>query len=119
MTLWILLAIVLIAGVVMWLRSSQSISVEQAREYLSKGALLIDVRSAGEFSSGHLRNAKNLPLDQMETLAPGALKEKGQVLLLHCQSGMRSRVAQRKLQQLGYAKAFNVGSYARAAQVVS
>ncbi len=103
----------------MWMRSSQSISVDQARTHLTNGALIVDVRSPGEFNSGHLRNARNLPLDQLETMAPGAFKDQNQVLLLHCQSGMRSRVAQRKLQRMGYTNAFNVGAYSRAAQLVN
>ncbi len=119
MLLWIVLAAFCFGGVMMWMRSSQSISVDQARTYLTSGALLVDVRSPGEFNSGHLRNARNVPLDQLETIAPGALKDKDQVLLLHCQSGMRSRVAQRKLQQMGYSSAFNVGAYSRAAQVLN
>ena len=119
MLLWFILAAIGVAGVVMWLKSSKSLPVSEARAYLANGAWLVDVRSPAEFSSGHLRNAKNLPLDQIETLATTALKDKNQVLLLHCQSGMRSRVAQRKLQQLGYAHAFNVGSYAQASQIVN
>ena len=119
MLLWFVLAAVGVAGVVMWLKSSKSLPVPEARSYLANGAWLIDVRSPAEFSSFHLPNAKNLPLDQLEMLVPDAVKDKNQVLLLHCQSGMRSRVAQRKLQQMGYAHAFNVGSYAQASQVVN
>jgi rhodanese-related sulfurtransferase len=46
------------------------------------------------------------------------VQDKNQVLLLHCQSGMRSGVASKRLKRLGYAKAFNLGSYSRAARLV-
>jgi rhodanese-related sulfurtransferase len=47
------------------------------------------------------------------------VKDKSQVVLLHCQTGARSNEACRRLKALGYAKAFNLGSYERAAQIVS
>jgi rhodanese-related sulfurtransferase len=80
--------------------------------------LVIDVRSAGEYSSGHLPRAINLPLDDIEVSLPRRVRDKNQALLLHCQSGMRSGVAKKKLKALGYANAFNLGSYGRAAQIV-
>jgi phage shock protein E len=113
----VILAIVVILYSI-WKRSSQ-ISTGSAVEHLKNGALLIDVRSPAEFSSGHLPNAINLPLEEIETSLPRRVKDKNQVLLLHCQSGMRSGVARSKLKGLGYTSAFNLGSYARAARIVS
>jgi phage shock protein E len=86
--------------------------------YLKSGALVIDVRSASEFSSGHLPNAINLPLGEIESSLPRRVQDKSQVLLLHCHSGMRSGVARKKLIAIGYSNAFNLGSYGRAAQIV-
>ena len=45
--------------------------------------------------------------------------DKNQVMLLHCQSGMRSAVAVGKLKSIGYANAFNLGSLSRAKAIVS
>jgi rhodanese-related sulfurtransferase len=59
-----------------------------------------------------------MPLDQVETLVPLRVKDKNQVLLLHCQSGGRSGVAKKKLASLGYTQAYNLGSYDRAARIV-
>ena len=82
------------------------ISARDAQAHLKSGALLIDVRTAGEFSSGHLPNAINLPLDEIEASLPRRVQDKNQVLLLHCQSGMRSGMAKKKLNRLGYTSAF-------------
>ena len=79
---------------------------------------MIDVRTAGEFSSGHLTNAINIPLDEIATAVPQRVKDKSQVLLLHCASGMRSGMAQKKLKALGYTNAFNLGSYGRAESIL-
>lgn len=94
------------------------VSAAAAANYLKEGAVVIDVRTPGEFSGGHLQKAINIPLDQIESLAPSRLKDKDQVLLLHCQSGMRSGAAKKKLSLLGYTRAYNLGSYARAARIV-
>jgi phage shock protein E len=101
-----------------WKRASQ-ISTKRALAYLRSGAVVIDVRSPAEFNSGHLPNAINHPLEEIETALPRRVKDKNQVLLLHCQSGMRSCVAKAKLKGLGYTRAFNLGSYGRAARIVS
>jgi rhodanese-related sulfurtransferase len=80
--------------------------------------LLIDVRSKAEFNSGHLPKAVNMPLDEIESSMPRRVKDMDQVLLLHCQGGSRSSAAVKKLNAMGYAKAFNLGSYGRAARVL-
>jgi rhodanese-related sulfurtransferase len=100
-------------------RRSGLISVKDARDLLKNGALVIDVRTAGEFVAGHLPVAVNLPVNEIETSWPRRIRDKNQVLLLHCQSGARSGVARKKLIALGCPNAFNLGSYARAARIVS
>jgi phage shock protein E len=113
--------ILIIGGVMaaMFLLKRMSfISPEAARQHLQQGALVIDVRSPGEFNSGHLPNAINIPLDGIETVLPRRVKDKNQMLLLHCLSGMRSGMAKQKLKSLGYANVFNLGSLARARKIV-
>jgi phage shock protein E len=117
---WTAICIVLAVFLVFFLlKRSGQISAKEALDYLKNGALVIDVRTAAEFASGHLPNAINLPLDEIESNLPRRVKDKNQALLLHCQSGMRSGVAQRKLKALGYPNAFNLGSYGRAARIVN
>ena len=116
---WIALAIfaAVVVAFLLYKRSRQ-IAQRDARRYLQNGAMVIDVRSPGEFRSGHLPCAINLPLDQIETSLPPRVKDKDQPLLLHCHSGMRSGIAKRKLNAMGYANAFDLGSYGRAARIV-
>jgi phage shock protein E len=116
---WITICIVLAVFVVIFLlKRAGQISSKEAQAHLKNGALVIDVRTPAEFSAGHLPGAINLPLDQIETTLPRRVKDKNHVLLLHCHSGMRSGVAKRKLNALGYSNAFNLGSHSRAAQIV-
>jgi phage shock protein E len=100
------------------LKRSSRISQKTAAKHLRNGAVVIDVRSAGEFTAGHLPRAVNIPLSEIDTVIGRKVRDKDQVLLLHCQSGGRSGVARRRLKALGYEHAYNLGSYARAAQIV-
>ena len=101
------------------IKKSGQISAKDAIEKLKAGAIVIDVRSAGEFNSGHLAKAINIPLDEIETALPKRVKDKSAMLLLHCASGMRSGIAKSKLHGMGYTNAFNLGSYGRAESVVN
>ena len=114
-TALVILAVIALAYAV---KRARQISSTDAVALLKNGALVIDVRSAAEFNSGHLPKALNLPLEEIETLLPRSVKDRNQVLLLHCQSGMRSGAAKTRLKGLGYANVFNLGSYARAAHIV-
>ena len=110
--------IMAIVAVVFMIKRSGQILTKDAFEKLKTGALVIDVRSPGEFSSGHLVGAINIPLDEIETAVPTRVPDKNQALLLHCASGMRSGMAKSKLNGLGYRNAFNLGSYGRAETIV-
>ena len=117
---WITLLIVaVVVAAFLTISKASQISAKDATGYLKNGALVIDVRTPGEFSSGHLTNAINFPLDEIETALPKQVKDKSQVLLLHCASGMRSGLAQKKLNSLGYTNAFNLGSYGRAKSLLT
>ena len=112
------LIIAAIVAVIFMIKKTGQISPKEALAHLKNGALVIDVRSPGEFNSGHLPVAINIPLDEIETALPKRTKDKNQVLLLHCQSGIRSGMAKSKLKGLGYTNAFNLGSYGRAESIL-
>jgi phage shock protein E len=113
------LILAVVVAVVIMMKKTSQISAKDALAHLKNGALVIDVRSPNEFSSGHLPKAINIPLDEIETALPKRVKDKNQILLLHCASGMRSGVAKQKLKGMGYANAFNLGSYGRASKIAS
>jgi len=117
---WIVVFICIAAlATIVLLRRADLIGVKTAREYLENHALLIDVRTPAEFDAVHLSNAVNMPLSGIEVLLPARIHDKNRVLLLHCESGLRSAIAKRKLKALGYPNAFNLGSYARAERIVA
>ena len=113
----LLVFIVAIAAVILWKRMSL-ISVDVARKYLREGASIVDVRSTQEYQADHLPNAVNVPLGEVNRL-PQIVKDKNQVLLLHCLSGTRSGMAAGKIKAMGYSHVFNMGSLGRAKMIVN
>ncbi len=69
---------------------SPTVTVSELRNDTSTRALLVDVRSATEFASGHIPGAVNIPMDQIEA----RLDDLGRnfPLVLICQSGKRARM---------------------------
>lgn len=119
MSSWVAFLVVLgLALAYMLMKRSGQVSSKEASEYLRNGAVLIDVRSANEFESGHILQAYNMPLDRVDVLVPTAVKDKNKVLLLHCSTGVRSGIAKKKLEDIGYKNVFNLGSYDRASKIV-
>jgi phage shock protein E len=117
---WIIVWIVGVAVIAMLLRKrTASTSPEILHQHLQNGALVIDVRSAEEFRSGHAPGAVNIPLHELRMDALRHAPDKETVLLLYCLSGMRSLNGMRQLKRLGYKNVFNLGSLHRANQIVS
>lgn len=119
MSPWVgFIIVIVLALAYMYMKRSGQISSKEAVEYLRNGAMVIDVRSAQEFDSGHILQAYNMPLDRVEVLVPSAVKDKNKVLLLHCSTGVRSGLAKKKLEEIGYKNVFNLGGYERAGKIV-
>ncbi len=112
---WTLALIVALGIAAGWfLKRSAFVAEDHARQLLSNGALGLDVRPPEEFCRDHVPGALNLPLSLVRGNISQHLKDKSQVLLVHCQSGDRSAIAAQQLKSLGDAQVFNLGSLARA-----
>ena len=104
---WIALAVVFLA--LTWYMKRPDLSPALARELLSKGALLVDVRSPSEFSSGHIAGAKNIPVNTLAGRS-GELGGKDRPVILYCASGTRSAMAKRTLRASGFSSVHNLGA---------
>jgi len=107
--LWIALAV---AFLVFFLSSRLGkVAPAEAKRLVSEGALLLDVRSPGEFAGGHLEGALNVPVGDIGGRAAD-LAKKGKPIVVYCASGMRSGSAARTLKQAG-AQVFDLGAMSR------
>ena len=87
------------------IRSAKGLKALRAEEFQNvmestEKRMLIDVREPGEYKTGYINGAKNIPLSQL----PGRLGEipKNKIVFLYCRSGMRSKNAARILLKNGY-----------------
>lgn len=86
-----------------------TIEPEEAKLMLSKGAVLIDVRTTEEFDEDCATNSVNIPLDEIEN----GLSEydKDVVIIFVCKAGTRAGQALEKAKSLGFENIYNAGSY--------
>ncbi|AYC28988.1 rhodanese-like domain-containing protein [Paenisporosarcina cavernae] len=84
-----------------------SISMGDLKSKLSdKNAQFVDVRTPGEYKGRHIKEFKNMPLDQLPSKLGQLDKEKETYVI--CQSGMRSSRAASILKKAGFTNVVNV-----------
>lgn len=79
------------------------------RTLVKNGAQIIDVRTKGEFKSGHIRGAVNIPLNELQRNLAKLKKDKP--VITCCASGMRSGSAKNLLRSNGFTEVYNGGSW--------
>jgi rhodanese-related sulfurtransferase len=62
------------------------------KKLTSEGAIILDVRTPGEFKEGHIKGAVNVPVDQLRNSLM-ELKNKNKTVITCCRSGARSAIA--------------------------
>lgn len=65
---------------------------ESVGDFIEKGALIIDVRTNGEFQQGNIKGSKNIPLNTISSRIE-EIKKMNKPVIVCCQSGMRSSQA--------------------------
>jgi rhodanese-related sulfurtransferase len=73
-----------------------------------KNALVLDVREDSEYKSGHLLNAKLIPLGKLKERVGELEKYKAQPIVVVCRSGQRSGMACGILGKLGFSEVYNL-----------
>lgn len=76
---------------------------------IKDGALLVDVRSPGEFASGSVAGAVNIPLDSIQSHLVKFKNKKN--IIVFCRSGARSGQAKSILARNGIQNVFNGGTW--------
>ncbi len=73
---------------------------DNVKEYMAKGAVIIDVRTYEEFGSGHIQGSKNIPLQVIGNKV-NDIKKLNKPVIVCCRSGMRSAQAESILKNNG------------------
>ncbi len=81
------------------------------KDFIDRGAVIIDVRTYEEFASGHIKGAKNIPLQIISGKLTEIIKLNKPVIVC-CRSGMRSGQAESILRAQGV-EVINGGGWER------
>lgn len=84
------------------------ITIEELKEKVSQGAMLLDVRSKQEYNEGHLQGAVNVPEFELINRIQKEIPKKNQLIIIYCQYGGRSRNAYMIMKRLGYTNIYNL-----------
>lgn len=84
----------------------------EVHQLVADGAALVDVRSPGEFSSGHIAGALNIPVDEIARRS-SEIGPKDQAVVLYCRSGARSASAAGTLRNQGFTSVYDLGAMSR------
>jgi len=78
------------------------------KEIIAKGAIILDVRTKGEYAQGHTAGSLNVPLDEIHEGMSWLIKDVP--IITCCASGSRSEMAKEILEENGYTEVYNGGA---------
>ena len=85
-----------------------ALSAMQAVRLMNQGALVIDLRSKELYDAGHIVDARNVPVAELESQADALKKWRDRSVITYCDSGANGAGAARSLMKLGFTKVFNL-----------
>lgn len=101
--------LLVVVGVLLVPRLLPRPDLTEAKKLVADGALLVDVRSPGEYAAGHLDGAVNIPVDQVERRIT-EFGPRDRPVVVYCRSGARSAAAARSLTAAGFARVVDAGA---------
>ena len=108
-----LMSLLLLVGCASQLKEStyRQITMEEAVTMIQEesGYIILDVRTAEEYSEKHIPGAINIPNETIGADDIPELPDKDQLILIYCRSGNRSKQAADKLVKLGYTNIMEFG----------
>ena len=79
------------------------------KELMDNGAIIVDVRTKGEYQGGHIKGSVNIPLQNLESNLSKIKKDK--TVITCCASGVRSASAKSILKAKGFKEVHNGGGW--------
>ena len=88
---------------------------EAARIIREQAPFILDVRTTGEYQSGHIIDSILIPLQDLESRVRELPQDQGRAIVVYCRSGNRSSTAGDMLTRLRFSNVYNVlgGIYSR------
>ena len=81
-----------------------NITAAEAKKIMDteEGYIILDARTQEEYDQGHIPGAIVISHEEIADKAEEVLTDKGQLILVYCRSGRRSKIAAETLVELGY-----------------
>jgi thioredoxin len=87
----------------------QNIKAEKFQEFSAlNDGIIVDVRTATEFNSGHIKGASNVNFYAIDFTDKLKILRKDVPIYVYCRSGGRSSSAAKKMEALGFSKVYNM-----------
>ncbi|HXH02953.1 MAG TPA: rhodanese-like domain-containing protein [Candidatus Competibacteraceae bacterium] len=91
------------------LRGIPAINPTQALQLINhQDAVVLDIRDGGEFRTGHIPEARHVPLSELESRLGELAKFKDRPLIVYCNSGARAIQACTRLKKEGFTAVHNL-----------
>lgn len=124
--IWLVLIAVMSGLMLLWsfignrLRGVKDVDCAAALQLINhKEASILDVREPDEFKSGHLLNAKSIPLGKLRDRIGELERHREKPIVVVCRSGQRSATACALLGKEGFAQVYNLAGGVTAWQKAS
>ena len=113
---WWLVVIAVVSGFgVVWpsiarmMSGVPQVGVAEAVNLINRrDAVVLDVRTQGEYGAGHLVGARHVPLGDLKARMSELERFRERPVLVHCASGSRSQIAAKTLKDAGFKEVFNL-----------
>ncbi len=113
--IWTIVIAIMSGTMLLWsffgnrLRGIKDVDLAEALQLINhKNALVLDVREESEYKSGHILNAKWIPLGKLSGRTGELERYREQDIVVVCRSGNRSSSACALLVKQGFAQAVNM-----------
>jgi len=103
-----LFVILLVLFAVACSSKGDDLNAETVQKLVNEGATILDVRTPGEFSGGHVPGAINIPVQSLKQRMNG-LEPKDRPVLVYCKKGARAARAKDMLLSAGFTRVYNLG----------
>jgi len=97
-----------LAALIVFVTINKTIKRRKAMDKIAEGAIVIDVRTPGEFAGGHYKGAINIPVDSLQKNIT-KVGPKDKPVIVYCASGARSSAAAGILKRSGFTNVLNAG----------
>lgn len=115
MNMVLLATVVVSGGMLLWpliarlSRPGQEVGPIEAVQLINRrDAVVLDLRNAADYKSGHITNARHMPEGEIDSRMKELEKVKARPIIVSCARGNRSMSVANRLRKLGFAEVFSL-----------